>query len=175
MKQYLYENPKDHRFRMVYMDDNGHHTSVSYPRILMEEKLGRPLEPNEDVHHIDGDVTNNQLDNLEVVLHGIHQKQHSTKYFDKIFNCDVCGKPFICTGKKQQMYYTDICRGKRRAFTCSKHCSYLFGVQEQIRGDSNAECGLNGEPSPNGNTVPNAEIFSMCVENIHPPTDSVED
>ena len=26
---------------------------VSYPRILMEEKLGIPLEPYEQVHHID--------------------------------------------------------------------------------------------------------------------------
>ena len=30
----------------------------------------------------------------------------------------------------------------------------LYGKQEQVRSDSNAECGLNGELFPNENTVP---------------------
>lgn len=36
-------------------------------RHVMEEKLGRPLEPNERVYHIDGDHLNNDPDNLIVI------------------------------------------------------------------------------------------------------------
>jgi len=45
MKQFLYTSKKDKRTRLVTVDNNGKHSSKSYPRILMEEKLGRPLEP----------------------------------------------------------------------------------------------------------------------------------
>ena len=155
MKSYVYTNSKDLRTRIVIVDDNGNTTSKSYPRILMEEKLGRPLKPNEDVHHIDEDKTNNSIDNLEIVLHGEHQKMHSQKYFDTIEKCQVCGQEFVFTAKQWSGYYTDLKRGKHRGFTCSRHCAYLFGTQEQFRRDSKAECELNGEPSPNGNTVPN--------------------
>ena len=130
-------------------------TSVSYPRILMEEKLGRPLEPYEDVHHIDGDKTNNSIENFKIVNHGEHQKRHNPpKYHDMLVICDVCGKEFVYTAKQESNYQRDLNRGKHRGQTCSKRCSALYGRREQIRSDSNAECGLNGEPSPNGNTVP---------------------
>lgn len=36
-------------------------------RMRMQDKLGRPLAPGEIVHHIDGDIYNNSLANLEVV------------------------------------------------------------------------------------------------------------
>lgn len=49
MKIYLYIG-KDNRSRVVIKRDDGTMTSVSYPRILMEEKLGRPLKPYEDAH-----------------------------------------------------------------------------------------------------------------------------
>ena len=45
MKEYLYTG-KDNRTRLVFVDDNGKHSSVSYPRILVEQSLGRPLKPN---------------------------------------------------------------------------------------------------------------------------------
>lgn len=98
----------------------------------MEEKLGRPLEPYEDVHHKDNNPLNNELSNLELVLHGPHQKDHSQKYFDKEAKCDVCGKDFIWTAKRQSSYYRDINRGRNRIITCSKSCSSFYGRQEQL-------------------------------------------
>ena len=35
----------DKRVRALIVYSDGHRVNVSYPRMLMEEKLGRPLEP----------------------------------------------------------------------------------------------------------------------------------
>lgn len=45
-------------------------------RDIMEEYLGRKLEINEDVHHIDGDKTNNHVQNLMVLTKSEHTKLH---------------------------------------------------------------------------------------------------
>ena len=146
----------DGRIRAYCKYDDGTKKIVSYPRILMEEKLGRPLEPYEDVHHIDGNKRNNDISNLSVIVHGEHQKQHNPqKYFDIEAICDVCKRKFIWTAKRQGRYYRDIRCGRNRIISCSKKCSGYYGRQEQLRRNSKAECGLNGESSPNGNTVPN--------------------
>lgn len=45
-------------------------------RLVAEQMLGRPLGPDEDVHHKDGDKTNNQPENLEVLTHDEHARLH---------------------------------------------------------------------------------------------------
>lgn len=129
MKQYLYSNQKDGRSRVVIVDDNGNHTSKSYPRFLIEQSIGRELLSNEDVHHRDGDVTNNNICNLEIVKHGEHQQMHSTKFVDTEEICCICGKKFIYTGKQLQRYYSDLRRGRNRKMTCSKRCAGILGSQ----------------------------------------------
>jgi HNH endonuclease len=45
---------------------NGKKQSIS--RWVMEEHLGRPLETYEHVYHKDGDVKNNDIDNLVIIF-----------------------------------------------------------------------------------------------------------
>jgi hypothetical protein len=45
-------------------------------RFLMMEYLGRKLEKWEIVHHIDGDNTNNSLENLQIMSQGQHRQLH---------------------------------------------------------------------------------------------------
>ena len=101
--------------------------------------MGRPLEPNEDVHHIDGDTLNNDLSNLEVVKHGEHQKEHSTKYVDTIETCVVCGKSFTMTGPKGAKVVADIHRGRTRTLTCSKSCAGKVPSTEGVYANSEEE------------------------------------
>ena len=55
---------------------NNHNGYIRLHRLVMEQKLGRYLQPEEVVHHIDGDRQNNQPDNLELFEHnGLHLRR----------------------------------------------------------------------------------------------------
>ena len=47
-------------------------------RLVIENHLGRELTANEHVHHINGDITDNCLENLEVMERGEHTTIHNT-------------------------------------------------------------------------------------------------
>lgn len=115
---------KDRRYR-VY--DKQTQKVFSYPRLLMEEKLGRPLAANEQVHHIDGDYTNNSIENLEVLLLGEHQKQHTEsicKYKDVEKECAYCHQKFIWKVSAQKNFYANVKRGKSKTGPyCSRQCA----------------------------------------------------
>lgn len=52
--------------------------------LVMEEYLGRHLEPDEIVHHIDEIKNHNDIENLELCLKSVHSRFHQQKgdYFD---------------------------------------------------------------------------------------------
>jgi hypothetical protein len=50
-------------------------------RIAMEQKLGRPLEDNEHVHHMNGVKTDNRPENLELVNRAEHARHHMSGRF----------------------------------------------------------------------------------------------
>lgn len=50
--------------------------NVKMHRAVMEEHLGRRLSPDEVVHHIDGDKTNNDISNLAVMSREEHSSLH---------------------------------------------------------------------------------------------------
>lgn len=45
-------------------------------RVVMEEYLGRPLDRCEVVHHLNGDITDYRLDNLDIMLLSAHTREH---------------------------------------------------------------------------------------------------
>lgn len=85
----------DHK---IYMENgylvkfkNGYNKkgNVKVHRSVMEEKLGRRLNPDEIVHHKDGNKLNNDISNLEVMDRGEHSRLHRKKDIEngkKLFN-----------------------------------------------------------------------------------------
>jgi hypothetical protein len=53
---------------------DGVQVRVKYHRVVMERHIGRPLHPDEDVHHIDGDKQNNGIENLQLLPHQEHTR-----------------------------------------------------------------------------------------------------
>ena len=70
------------RYKGGYLDQSGYQFVLDNGkyrrehRVVAEQKLGRPLEKGEVVHHIDGDKLNNHPDNLEVLTNSQHTKHH---------------------------------------------------------------------------------------------------
>lgn len=130
----IYKN-KDGRTRVYVKDEK---KVISYPRYLMEKEIGRALSEAEEVHHKDGNPLNNEISNLEIKLHGEHQKEHSTKYFDRKEVCKWCGKEFTWTGYQQRIHYSNFSRKNKRGRQpngpfCSKKCAGSYGAMVQNR------------------------------------------
>lgn len=118
---------------------------VSYPRVIMENFLGRKLLPEEEVHHKDGNPLNNKIDNLEVMTRAEHLRIHAEenrKYFDKIMVCPMCGEEFLWTAAQQQKFQSNKNRKDRKhreteAPFCSKKCVAKLGREIQFKNGSN--------------------------------------
>lgn len=90
----LYENCKiygpykwkDSRERLAIVYPDGKHSSVSYPKYLMEQHLGRYLLPEETVDHIDKDFSNHNFDNMRV----INRSEHVVEDVIRKKSYDIC-------------------------------------------------------------------------------------
>ena len=109
---------------IVIVRKNGINTTVSYPRYLVEVARGKLLKPYEVVHHINGDPTDNRLENLQVVDQIIHKRTHQTKYKDQEFSCPVCKKQFKISGPRLSKIMVQRRSGNTKSGPyCSKQCA----------------------------------------------------
>lgn len=71
-------------FKGGFVDWHGYHTShekgkrIKTHRLVMEKHLGRTLQRNEHIHHINGIKTDNRIENLQIVSRVEHVKIHDT-------------------------------------------------------------------------------------------------
>jgi len=89
--RFLYtESEKPHRQQwMIFKPEHPNANNRGYlpeHRLVMSEKLGRPLEKDEVVHHLDGNSLNNNPDNLQLMTRGGRNKFHGIP-----LKCPQCG------------------------------------------------------------------------------------
>jgi len=92
-----------------------------YPlhRVLVENKLGRPLRSNEVVHHKDENPMNNRVSNLEAQTRSDHSRHHAHRVELVEVECWVCGESFELKPHQLRL------RRKRSAdgrIQCSRSC-----------------------------------------------------
>ena len=124
MKYYGPYTRKDGRKHLIIVLDNGRRTSISYPRYLLQEYLGRELTEEETVDHIDGNFTNDDISNLQI----LSRPSNAAKYFNDKSNlrsryldieCFYCGKVFK---RKEKDHRRALKKNVRSGFFCSRSC-----------------------------------------------------
>lgn len=58
-------------------------TRVAYYRAVMEAELRRPLRSDEHVHHINGDPSDDRIENLQLVDSAEHGRIHATELVER--------------------------------------------------------------------------------------------
>jgi hypothetical protein len=115
---------KDGRQHVIISVD-GKKKTVSYPRYLMQQVINRELTDLETVDHIDGDFTNNDLSNLQILT---REANASKKYDDHpqlrskyiTYMCPVCNNTF--QREERVVRRNQIKRGCEGPY-CSKSCA----------------------------------------------------
>lgn len=113
---YLYFIDKNHplaRKESSYM--------VYYHRHIASLKIGRWLNEDEHVHHIDGNTYNNDPDNLEIMSNSEHTSVHHPGNKRAIKKCMYCHKEYEQIAQTQK-YCSDKCAhlGNRKVNRPSK-------------------------------------------------------
>ena len=113
------------------------HDVISYPRLLMAVHLGRDLKDDEEIHHLDEDPMNNDIDNLMVLTKeehlALHADEKRIQFKDKVMVCPMCGKEFVWTAKQQRKFRENNSSRKTDAGPfCSQRCCGIYGklIQE---------------------------------------------
>ncbi len=92
-------------------------------RVVMERHLGRRLEPDEHIHHINEIRDDNRIENLQVVSLEEHNSIHKTKApgesHNMWFDCWVCGKACSRYEKPNRNRMFGILKPR----CCSRECS----------------------------------------------------
>lgn len=117
--------------KYVTFADGKRRFSMFYSRFLMQEHLGRLLTKDEEVDHMDEDVTNDSIDNLLVLSVKEHRALHHAiglKTYD--FECHNCSKKIILT-RRQLTYLTGSRKRGQTGPFCSKRCSGLYSKHFQ--------------------------------------------
>jgi hypothetical protein len=90
----------------------------------MENKLGRLLRREEDVHHKDENKENDSIENLELLTHTNHAKHHKLRTAPDPIECLCpCGKLFTV---KPHRYRLRMGANKTKTLHCSRACGSSF-------------------------------------------------
>lgn len=83
-------------------------------RIVMEQVIGRPLARNEEVHHRNGDKSDNRPENLEILSSAEHRRLHNSqrvcalgwaRHYPCCVTCGTTDRPHIARGMCSPCYH----------------------------------------------------------------------
>lgn len=134
-----WENERGRKFVTIQYPDGTKETK-SFARYTIEKRRGERLPDNMDVHHKDGDPTNDDPENLQVLTSADHAKLHAETINDRqSFDCPWCGDCFTLEGEKLSKAMRNLRYRKKKDRVasgpfCSKSCAGKYGAAVQ-KGD----------------------------------------
>lgn len=133
MKVYGPYTLKSGRKIVVIKHPDGTKQTISYPKYLVEQLIGRKLRPDETVDHKDRDFTNDDPSNLQILKRGKHSREDAWRLKPVTFRCPLCGRFFRRSGKRLVRIYERKKLGKAGPF-CSPRCQgkYAVGIREGL-------------------------------------------
>ncbi len=119
MKVYGPYTRKDGRMHVIVVNDDKTKTTISYPKYLMQQHLGRKLTDSETVDHIDGNILNNDISNFQILSRADNALK-SVKWANYLkLTCTHCGKQFE---RREAIHKHNTNIRKVNGTFCSKHC-----------------------------------------------------
>lgn len=117
----------DGRRHIVIVYENGRKQTKSYPKYLLEQKIGRELEENETCDHVDEDFTNDDLNNLQVFTRSENAVKAMIGREQKIYKfiCPVCKKE----SEKPMKDVSNNWKMGKKGPVCSKQCVGFVGKE----------------------------------------------
>ena len=123
-----YTSKETGRKIVIIKYDDGRSRTVSYPKYLLEQHLGKELPIEATVDHIDRDFNNNSIDNLRVMDRSDHSCADTRRVKLVRFNCSLCAKPF----ERSPRLVRDKAKKGRRGIFCSKQCAGRYARKLQL-------------------------------------------
>lgn len=139
---------KGRKYLNIIDDNNRKKTTILYSRWLMQQHIGRKLDYDETVDHIDNDFTNDDISNLKILT----RAENSAKYHSDISNtiswyefiCPECNNP----SKKELRHVLHNRKQHKDGPFCSRSCASKYGRRKQL-----ASLGKLAKPSDLGSGV----------------------
>lgn len=124
MKVYGPYKRKDGRKHVIVYDFKlGIRQTISYPKYLMEQHLGRKLTEDETIDHINNDYTDDRLENLQILSRVDNISKSTVPAEIMTFKCPNCFKMFELLAR--QYRGNQVSKGKSGPF-CSRSCAGQF-------------------------------------------------
>lgn len=124
-----YKRKHDGRQIVIIIKNDGSRRTVSYPKYLLEQHLGRELDPDEGtVDHKDYNIDNNNLSNLEIIPRKEHSRLDTRRVKLIKLKCITCGKKFE---RSPRLIRDKAKKGKRSQF-CSRQCAGVYSKKVQM-------------------------------------------